>query len=179
MNIGWIATIIVGVLIVKFATGILLKLLGVACLIAGALVFMYQQAIWPFKEQTVSIEWLEQKYCTSETKDVPKCNCIVRKIKGDLNSRFSEEELKTINDNRVKAAYVLRKSYQSKLAEIKSCLGTNAEVQLREFNDALLYQGNNSLKKTGDWFSEKSDYLKQSITDLKDEKQAIDRKYEE
>jgi hypothetical protein len=35
------------------------------------------------------------------------------------------------------------------------------------------------LKKTGDWFSEKSDYLKQSITDLKDEKQAIDRKYEE
>lgn len=179
MNIGWIATIIVGVLIVKFATGFLLKLLGVACLIAGAMILMYQHAIWPFKEQTISIEWLERKYCSGETKDILKCNCIVQKIKGDLNSRFTADELNVIHDNRVKAAYVLRKSYQAKLEEIKICLGTNAEIQLKEFNNALWHQDKKSLKKTGDWFSEKSDHLKQTISDLSGEKKSLDNKYEE
>lgn len=178
MNIGWIIAFAAGILIIRFATGLLLKILGLACLVGGALILMYNYGIWPFREQTISIEWLEKQYCDSENPDRLKCNCIVKKIKRDIDNRFTNEELDAMSENRLKVAYTLKKSYDAQLVEIKSCLGANAEIELKEFNDALWHRDQETLKKTGQWLSEKSGSIKESFQELKDEKSSIDRKYE-
>lgn len=178
MNFTWIIVLIIGILVIKFATGVLLKLIGVICLLGGLLIVLYQNAIWPFHENSISIEWLEKKYCDGENRDEPKCNCIVKLIRADLNNRFTADELKELSENRIKQAYVIKKSYKVRLNEIKTCLGDNADTELKSFNETLWLQDKETLKKTGDWFSEKSDNIKESYEDLKDEKSDIDRKYE-
>lgn len=178
MNFTWIIALIIGILVIKFATGVLLKLIGVLCLLGGLLIVLYQHAIWPFHENAISIEWLEKKYCEGENKDGLKCDCIVKSIRADLNNRFTSDELTELGENRIKQAYVIKKSYDARLPDIKICLGENAEKELKSFNEALWLQDKETLKKTGDWFSEKSGNIKESYEDLKDEKSDIDRKYE-
>ena len=179
MNIGILIAVIVGVALLKFAVGFIFKVLGFVALVVAILLTLYQLEIWPYEKNLATIKILELRYCKGVDKDEIKCNCIVKPLKKDINERFSREELEELSKNRIKTAYILKKSLDAKENEIKSCLASNdAEDLLPEFKRELIAQESDMLKKFGDWLEKGKESFSESINDLKDKKEDIDSKYD-
>jgi len=128
--IGAIALLVL-IIIVRFLTKKVFKILLVIFLIAavGLFGYMYLTGIH-------TISGLEDKYCndTSDKTDSLKCVCIVKPISEDLHSRFSEEELENMNE--VMFAKELSKALINKRKEIKLKLKENNASHLwNDFKD--------------------------------------------
>lgn len=179
MNIGIMIALIVGVVLLKFAVSFIFKLLGMLALIIAALLTLYQMEIWPFEKNLATIKILELRYCNGAAADEIKCNCIVKPLKKDINARFNREELEELSKNRIKTAYILKKSLDAKENDIKTCLtDKNSEHLLAEFKRELIAQESDILKQFGGWFEKGKDFVAESISELKDNKEDIDNKYD-
>jgi hypothetical protein len=179
MNIGILIAVIIGVALLKFAVGFIFKVLGFVALVVAALLTLYQFEIWPFEKNLATIKILELRYCNGGEEDKIKCSCIVKPLKKDINDRFNREELEELSKNRIKTAYILKKSLDAKEIEIKECLaGKNAEHMFSEFKRELIAQESDILKQFGDWLEKGKENLSESISDIKDNKKEIDNKYD-
>jgi hypothetical protein len=179
MNIGIIIAIAVGFALIKFATGLIFKVLGFLALLFAAILFLYQMEIWPFEKNLATIKILELRYCDGNEEDKIKCDCIVQPLKLDINKRFNREELEALNANRIKTAYILKKSLDAKELEIKACLASKGKEHLfAEFKRELIAQESDLLKKFGNWLEKGKENLSESVNELKEYKEDIDTKYD-
>jgi hypothetical protein len=78
-----------------------------------------------FKDAT--IETMLGQYCpaTAEEPDDVKCLCIVRPVHSDLTARFTEKEIREIDQDDARIQAEIRKSFSNKKKEIKNCLVKN------------------------------------------------------
>ena len=150
ITITSIVVSVIAILILRFATSILLKLIGFL-VIAGLVIFlMFHFGVGPFKQNPISIQTMEDKYCGQELQN-NKCDCIVKNIVNDLNERWSKEELASAENNRTKMAYMVKKSFEAKKKDILSCLAARgAETELKEFTKDLFPIQNEFLDKIGE-----------------------------
>lgn len=179
MNMEILIAVVIGVALLKFAVGFIFKVLGFFALMVAAFLILYQMEIWPFEKNLATIKILELRYCKGEGNDKIKCNCIVKTLKKDINERFSREEIEELSKNRIKAAYILKKSLDAKEIEIISCLASKkSESLLPEFKRELIAQESDILNKFGDWLEKGKERFSESFNNLNDKKKDIDNKYD-
>lgn len=169
----WIVAIILAFVIIKFLTGLLLKVALFLLLLGTGLYALFHYGIWPFEKKIETLQAMESKFCPS---DPLTCNCIVQKLKQDLNNRFSREELEALDKSNLKFQYAIQKSTQARRNEILTCLGEQNHHKLAEFRNIVL--GAEWLKAKPELDSEKHiENAKNRIREVLDSKEEIDRKY--
>ncbi|MBO6517653.1 MAG: hypothetical protein JJ975_13995 [Bacteroidia bacterium] len=179
MNISLTTVLIVVLagLIIRFASQILVKLLGWLLLIAGGVYLCYQLELGPFKQNPISIQTWEDRYCLDAEEQV-KCNCIVNPIKNDLESRFTAEELSEMESNRMELSYAIKQSYSKVKPQIESCLESeNAEDEFEDFIRDLLPVDNDILLKLESLKDDISATAEEKFDQLNERKEKIDEKY--
>ena len=162
--------------IIKFLfTGWMLRILVVLALVYG----LYFYKVWPFDKNVSNLDFLEEKYCNSENEESQAiCECILVKVKADLETRFTKEELKDLKSDRLKSAYSLQKSLESVKASAQNCLEEKGEENAwRRFTTDLATLDNKFLGKIGDLVNKGVDKLKAEWDSRKKEKLEIDSKY--
>lgn len=118
--------VIVSVVIIRFVTKILAKLIAIA-IVGFALfyvLFQWNGGLLNLGKDKFIIYDLEQKYCVDKM-DPVKCNCIVLPLKADIESKYTAEELEKIIDDRVAALKILYQSIEKNRKSIKACLDEN------------------------------------------------------
>ena len=118
--------IIVSVVIIRFVTKVLAKLIAIA-IVGFALfyvLFQWNGGLLNLGKDKFIIYDLEQKYCVDKMDSV-KCNCIVLPLKADIESKYKAEELEKINEDRVAALKVFYQSIEENRESIKACLDEN------------------------------------------------------
>jgi alpha-N-acetylglucosamine transferase len=168
---------VIAILILRFATSILLKILGFLA-IAGLVIFlMFHFGVGPFKQNPISIQTMEEKYC-GQALQKNKCDCIVQNIVDDLHERWSNEELAESENNRTRMAYMVKKSFEAKKQDIVSCLAKRgAEAELKEFTKDLFPIQNDFLNKIGDIKDNVTEKTKGLLDSLTKKKDSIDERY--
>lgn len=168
---------IIGFLLLRFAAGIISKLIGFLLIVVGVTIFMYHQGLGPFERNYLSIDELERQYCIEEV-EPDKCDCIVQTIKTDLHMRFGEEEVNSWNENRLKGAYALQKSLNENKEEIAVCLGKrDALGQLKEFQRDLLPFDSDLIRAVVNLFDKIGNVADKHLEGLQEEKDEVDEKY--
>lgn len=176
-SIGIIISIVLLALVVRFVSKLIVRILASLLIVVAVLGLMYYQGWGPFKQDLISIQALEERYCVEQT-DRDICDCIVQAVRKDMDDRFSKVEMAAIQSDRAKQAYVLSKSLTAIKPQAKACLAErNAEEKYEAFIHQLLPGGQNWLKKGQEqWIR-----LKQSVTEgtdsLKKEIEEIDKRY--
>ncbi len=129
--------VIVGVValfvIIKFIAKTIFKLALAAIVIAAIALFLFLKVGNSSKDinlgeivMSYSIADLENAYCDSGNKsDSLKCVCIIKPISDDLNSTYNSEELKDLQNHRIKFAAAIVKAFNNKKELIKSKLKEN------------------------------------------------------
>jgi len=168
---------LLGFLLLRFAAGVISKLIGFLLIVIGIAIFLYHQGLGPFERNYLSIAELERKYCVEES-EPDKCDCIVQVIKTDLYMRFGEEEIQTWENKRLKDAYALQRSLQENQEEIAVCLAKRDAVnELKEFQRDLLPFDNDLIRWTMNIFNKISDMTEDYLKDIQEEKEDVDEKY--
>lgn len=172
-----VAAIVIVLLLLKFATKFIAKIFGIL-LVAGLVIgFMYYKSIGPFKQNVTDIYALEEKYCDQEVdKDI--CDCIIKNIKRDMKRRFTRAELDSLAQQRIKAAYVLKKSMNSTKTDALNCLESrDAAHKYKQFRNDFIPIENKYLEIIEDKAKELGDNVRQEIKDFLLNKDDIDDKY--
>ncbi len=173
MNWIFILGLFLSVLVFRFLTGILMKLVIFLIIVGVGGYALFHYGIWPFDKKIESFEAIENKFCPS---DPLICNCIVQTLDKDIKSRFTQEELKELDENSLKFQYVVQKSTQARQAEILSCLGEQNQAKLSEFRNAVLgaeWLNNRLNLKLEDHYEN----AKSKVNDVLNSKTEIDQKY--
>ena len=180
MNLIIIVGVIAGIVLLKYAVGFLFKLFGFLLIVALVGLFCYQRGFWPFNKNLTSVSVLEERYCNGKTEDRNKCNCIVQVLKKDIHKRFSDSELKELDRDRMKSAYLVKKSLEYCEPRIKNCLETKgAESDLTEFKLEMLQMDNMGIQEAGTWFQTRKNELKKLLDDAVSDKEDVDKRYED
>lgn len=176
MTLGVIIAIVVGLILLRFATKIIAKLIGLLLCVVAVIGIMYIYSWGPFSKNLTAISTLEEKYCEEEGGDKDICECVVAKIKLDVLQRFSNEEIKAIEEDKIKSFRVLTKSMEATKEESIACLTLRGEedkyqrflldfAQLSEEDiDFIKDKG----KEIGDWIKDKADSIGESLEDIDD-----------
>ncbi|MCB9262902.1 MAG: hypothetical protein H6607_11060 [Flavobacteriales bacterium] len=176
-TVGSLVAIALAFIIIKFATRLAMKVLGVAILLLVGVYAMYHFGVGPFKQNPIAIEVLEEKYCSNSEEKI-KCDCIVTPIKKDLMSRFTRAELEEMEDDRLSMGYAFKKSFDASKPQIMDCLKKqNAEGQLKEFTTDLIPIENEVVDALGKLKNKVQDKIETSVEDFKSKKEGIDGKY--
>ena len=156
-------------------SGCMLKII-ILLVIVGAL---YWFGIWPFNKNVVSMSYLENKYCDNQNAQKRVvCDCIVLRLKSDLASRFTIAELDSMQEDKLKTAYIFEKSLQKIEPEAKACLQEAGHPGAwDDFRADLASQDNEYLKKAGSAIKSGADYLKEKWNARTEEKKDIDKRY--
>lgn len=131
--------IIVSVIIIRFVTKVLAKLIAIAivCFALYYVLFQWNDGIVNLGKNQFIVYDLEEKYCNDE-EDLVKCNCIILPLKADIESKYSVEELRIINKNRVEALKIFYQSIEENSQSIKACLDeNNSGSAWKEFKEDL------------------------------------------
>ncbi len=177
LTITGIVVVVIAFLLIRFATSMLYKLFGVLVVVGLIAYAMFYFGLGPFKSNPVSITSLEEKYCGSELQ-VNKCECIVKKVVGDLRSRWSEEELAEMADKRTTMAYLVKKSFDVKKDEIMLCLvKRGAEGEMEEFRQDLIPIENDVLEELNELKENVTEKTKNLLDSLIQSKEDIDERY--
>ena len=176
-SLATIVLTVIAFLVIKFATKLLYKLLGILVLAGVVIYLMFHFGLGPFKENPVSISTLESKYCQSKP-ERNKCDCIVNILKKDLKSRWTESELEEMEGQRSTMAYLLKKSFEVRNDEITACLAKRgAEEELREFNQNFVPIENDLLEEMTKLKDDISDRARNILDSLTSKKETIDERY--
>lgn len=179
ITIGGLITLVVAGLLIRFATKFLLKLVGWVLIIGLGMYALYHFGIGPFKQNPISIQTWESKYCENP-EEVVTCDCIVNPIKNDLESRFTSKELAAIESDRAQMLYVVQRSFGAVKPQIQRCLGNaNADKALEDFKNDLIPVDNDVLEE----IKRLADGIKEGAQNQLDEftskKESLDSKYED
>lgn len=178
-TIASIIAIVVAGILIRFATKFLLKLLGWMLLLVVGVYGMYHYGIGPFEQNPISIQNLEETYCETPGQEI-KCTCIIQIIKADLQNRFTDAEMKDIQDDRAQLLYVMQKSFNKVKPEIQQCLGSkNAEEEFKEFTNDLIPIDNEILERLSKLKDDITETAESQIDDLSSKKKELDEKFEE
>jgi hypothetical protein len=179
MNIALIIGVIAGIIMLKYAMGFLFKIIGILLIIGVIGVFCYQKGFWPFDKNLASVSTLEEKYCNGDKDKANKCDCIVKIIKSDINKRFTKDELKTLDSNRIKSAYLIKRSLDFCEPQIIKCLESKgAANDLASFKLELMKMDNFGIEELGDWFNDKRSKLEDAFDGVGNEKDDIDGRFD-
>lgn len=179
ITIGGLVTIIIAGLLIRFASKLLMKLVGWLLLIGVAVFAMYHFGIGPFKQNPVSVSLWEEKYCENGADQVT-CDCIVKIIKADMQKRFTEVELEAIEKDRTQLLYVVQRSFNAVKPEIQACLGeANAEKALEDFRNDLIPIDNDVLQEIKQLAEGIKEGAQNQLDELLSKKESLDKKYEE
>ncbi len=145
--VGIVALVVV-ILILKFAAKNIVKLLGLAVVLAGLGLYLFLKVGNNDKDikfaevlTEYTIDDLHGAYCTDKTlkADSLKCVCIIEPLYDDIHERFNATEIEQMRRKRIKFATELVRSYQNKKEVIKQKLKENkAEGLLDEFKDDII-----------------------------------------
>lgn len=75
------------------------------------------------------IEDITELYCEGNNIDEVKCECFIKPIISDLESRLSAEDLIELKNNSLKSAEEFHKSYKNKQEEINSCFESKGKTK--------------------------------------------------
>ncbi|MCF8381791.1 MAG: hypothetical protein K9H49_19620 [Bacteroidales bacterium] len=118
--------IIVSVIIIRFVTKVLAKLIAIAIVVIALyyILFQWNGGLLNLGKNQFIVYDLEEKYCHDE-EDLVKCNCIILPLKADIESKYTPEELETLNKDRMEALKIFYKSIEENSQSIKACLEEN------------------------------------------------------
>ena len=119
-----IACIILSLMVFKFVTKILFKLI-----ILSITIIIFYMGYQYFADRNI-IDDISQ-LCTKK-KDPIKCSCFVKPILNDLNSKFSKEEVQELKENTLKSNIEFTRAFKNVEGEIKDCFETLGETTLFE-----------------------------------------------
>ena len=111
-----IAIIIVAYIVFKFISKIIFKIVLPILIILIGGYFLYQ-----YYGPGNLIEDITEIYCEGDNMDEIKCDCFVKPIILDLETRFSDQQLLDLKNNPLKSTEEFITSYQNKKAEINKC----------------------------------------------------------
>lgn len=175
MSLTVIVAIVVALILLRYAKKFASKIitfLVVSALVVGV---MYYKSWGPFKTNVADIATLEDKYCQD---DADICDCIVQPAKSDLESRFSTAELDSLREQRIKSAYVLKKSLASTKEKAILCLGVReATDKYAVFLKDFVPVENKYIDMASDKVKELSGKLRSEVENFKDNKEEIDGRY--
>jgi hypothetical protein len=156
-------------------TGWMLRILIILAVVYG--LYFYQ--IWPFNKNVANMEYLEEKYCQSDDlQDQAICDCVLKRVKKDMNNRFTNSELEEIKGDRMKSAYALQKSLEEVKESAKYCLEEKGQTEAwRKFTTELATLDNKLLGTVGNLVNKGADLLNDEWESRKQEKSLIDAKY--
>ncbi len=119
-----IVAILVAWIVFKLVTGFIFKIVLpiLILLIVGYFAFKY------YKSGNL-IENITVAYCEGNDVDEVKCECFVKPIISDLESRLSAEDLIELKNNSLKSAEEFHKSYKNKQEEINSCFESKGKTK--------------------------------------------------
>jgi hypothetical protein len=171
-----LGVVILGLLI-KFATKIIAKILGLVALVIVVVGFMYSKGIGPFKETSADLKALTAKYC-SDPEEAAICDCIIKNAEVDMRKRFTEAEMDTMSRERIRAAYVLKRSLDATKAEAMECLTKRGmENKYKQFTNDFIPIENEYLEAIGNKTKEWGEKLKQEAESFLLNKNDIDSRY--
>lgn len=164
------ALILIGFALMRWAGKFLLKVIGFFLFIGVIGLALYHYEIGPFKNLR-SVNLLEEKYCQDPEPNSFKCECIVEIIDRDLNKRYTNEELRELENDKWKMGISMVKSFEANKEEIKECLKkNNAEHELDEFVQEVLVinkeKGEDVLEKVKRFFKNRLDSLDEMWEDV-------------
>ena len=147
-------------------------------IIAGAILFfMFKYSMGPFKNDVVNMSDLQEKYCSPDG-DQDICDCILRPLKDDMEARFSATEIDSFRHQKIKAAYVLQKSLRATKETALACLTVKGQAnKYTVFLQDFVPIENKYLNSVGDKARDLGDRLKAEISNFKNYKEDIDKKY--
>ena len=171
-----LAFAILFVVVKMFSQMIIRIILGVLVILLS-LGFLYYKAWWPFQDNRYTLDYLANQYCR-EYDDEDICDCIIVKIKDDMASRFSNEELDELFEQRLQGAYALRKSQEATKDASMECLkARNAEDKYQKFLMQQIPLDNGIINMITNGTDSLSNKIKEKVDFMKDEKEGIDSKY--
>jgi len=115
ISVAWIVFKLLTRFIFKIVLPILILLIGVY--------FVYQY----FGPGNL-LEDITELYCEGNDVDEVKCECFVKPIISDLESRLSVEALLELKNNPLKSAEEFHTSYKNKQEEINSCFKSKGKT---------------------------------------------------
>ena len=164
-------------LLIKFATKLIAKVVGVMVLVAVVVGFLYTKGIGPFQDKSLDIASLTEKYCENPEEEAI-CDCILRKAEADMRNRFNAEEIDALTDERIRAAYVLKMSLDATKPAAMQCLQKRGmEQKYKQFTNDFIPIENEYLEVVGDKAKQWSEKLKQEAQDFLLNKNDIDSRY--
>jgi hypothetical protein len=163
--------------VLRFAKKMVVKLFGFLLISATVIGWMYYSSWGPFEHNIAELAHLQDKYCESAgDKDI--CECIVQPIESDMRQRFTPDELQLLSTDRIKAAYVLKKSMDKTKEKALSCLETrNAPQKYKQFMHDFVPVENKYLIFAEDKVDELTGAVKDEVTSFQESKKSIDDKY--
>ena len=119
-----IIAISVALIVFKLLTRIIFKvILPILVLLIGGY-FVYQ-----YYGPGNLIEDITELYCEGNDVDEVKCECFVKPIISDLESRLSSEDIIKLKNNPLKSTEEFHISYKNKQEEINSCFESKGETK--------------------------------------------------
>jgi hypothetical protein len=129
--------LIVVFFIAKWTIGLVKSVLTTILVLLLGLLVLYALGLGPFEQKVVSLQSLKSNHCdATEISELWKCQCVIVPIEKELKKRFSREELDSLELDRMKSLYLLRKAFINQEAEIQSCLN---EKGLSESAEKVFY----------------------------------------
>ena len=173
-----IVTLVIALLIIRFATRVLFKVIGWLLLVVLVVYGLYYWGLPPFENNPYSIRTWEAKYCGDPDADV-RCSCIVQPIKNDIESRFTKSELEALEDDRLDMLYTLWRSYEGLEDQIKRCLAEDqAEDQLDVFIKDMIPINNEILDELSNLSGFIEDEADAQVNKLEERKRKIDERFD-
>lgn len=177
LSLSVIGAIIVVIIALKFAKQIASKIIGFVVVVGLVVGVMYYKSWGPFEHNVAEMAHLQEKYC-GENGDADICDCILTPIKEDMSQRFTQEELDSLSTQRIRAAYVLKKSMQQTKVQAATCLEKRgATSKYKKFVQDFIPIENQYLDMAENKVDELKGKLKDEMTSFKDNKKSIDEKY--
>ncbi len=172
-----VVVVIAAFLIFRFAKQLFSKIFGVLIIAGAILFFMFKYSMGPFKNDVVNMSDLQEKYCNPDG-DQDICDCILRPLKDDMEARFSATEIDSFRHQKIKAAYVLQKSLRATKETALACLTVKGQAnKYTVFLQDFVPIENKYLNSVGDKARDLGDRLKAEISNFKNYKEDIDKKY--
>ena len=169
-------SIIVGIyLVMRFSGKLISKVIGLLAFLAIAFIAAYMLGFGPFKANFTNITYINEKFCEGEDKDQEICDCIVKPLTEKYKEKFTAEELKSLDENKLESAYVLEKAISSIKEKSNACLEEKGkEKAWNTFITKLLPEG---------FGIDKLDGLKEKFGSIlegkKERKKELDQKFED
>jgi len=176
-SLSVLGAIMLAFFVLRFAKKIVVKLIGFLLISAAVIGLMYYNSWGPFEHNIAELSHLQDKYCINNA-DEDICDCIVQPIERDMIQRFTPDELKILSAQRIKVAYVLKKSMNKTKEQALSCLEKrNATEKYKQFIHDFIPIENKYLIFAEDKVDELTGAVKDEVTSFQESKKSIDDKY--